>query len=59
MIMTEFESYLRYWSERSRSERERRASDAGDLYDLRGAGGESPAESHAERHIHAAQNAGL
>jgi hypothetical protein len=57
--MTEFESYLAYWSERSRAERERRDADAGDLYDQRGTGGQSPAESHPERHIHAAQDTGV
>jgi hypothetical protein len=50
--MTEFESYLTYWSERSRAERERRDADAGDLYDQRGAGGQGQTESHPERHIH-------
>lgn len=49
--MTEFESYLTYWSERSRSERERRDADAGDLYDQRDAGGQGQTESHPERHI--------
>lgn len=54
--MTEFASYLAYWSERSKSERERRDADAGDIHDQRGTGGQSPAESHPERHIHAAQD---
>ena len=46
--MTEFESYLTYWSARSRAERERRDADAGDLHGQRGTGGKSPAESHLQ-----------
>lgn len=57
--MTEFVSYLRYWSERSCSERERRDADAGDLHGQRGAGGQGQTESHKKRHIHAAQDAGV